>query len=90
MKEKLTIEELEAQYNAIGAELEARKQAEKEKKEAKLKAEKESRYKEIVDTYNKFIELKDNYLKDYGYFAFDMSNKNNDSHSWFWNTIKLF
>lgn len=90
MEKKLTIEELEAKYNELGAELEARKKAEAEERNAKLKAEKDVRYKEIIDAYKKFEELRAKFVDDYGYFTFETETKKDGSHSWFWNTIGLF
>ena len=90
MEEKLTIEELEEKYKALGEELEVRKKAEAEERNAKLKAEKDARYKEVIYAYENFEELRSKYVEDYGYFTFENTNKNADSHSWFWNSIGLF
>lgn len=65
-KKEFTIEELQAQWEALGAELEARKKAEAEEHEAKLAAEKEARRTEIEAVEQKLIELKTAYIKDYG------------------------
>ena len=75
MEKKLTIEELEAKYKQLGAELEARKKAEAAEKAAKLEKEKDARYKEIMDTYKKFEELKDKFVEDYGFFTFDINGR---------------
>ena len=90
MENKLTIEELEATYKALGEELEARKKAEAEERNAKLKAEKDARYKEVIDAYKQFEKLRSNYVDDYGYFTFEAKSKDGDSHSWFWNSIGVF
>lgn len=90
MEKKLTIEELEAKYKAIGEELEARKKAAAEERNAKLKAERDSRYKEVIDAYKQFEKLRISYVEDYGYFTFETTSKNDDSHSWFWKTIGVF
>lgn len=71
MEKKLTIEELEAKYKALGEELEARKKAEVKKRNAKLRAEKEARYKEVVYAYENFEELRSKFVDDYGYFTFE-------------------
>ena len=65
-KKELTIEELQAQYEAIGAEIQARKKAEAEEKAAKLAVEKDARYAEIQKVEKHLIELKSAYRKDYG------------------------
>jgi biopolymer transport protein ExbD len=71
MEKKLTIEELEAKYKALGEELEARKKAEAEKRKAKLAAEKDARYKEVIYAYDNFEELRSKYVDDYGSFTFE-------------------
>ena len=81
-KKEFTIEELEAQYKALGEELEARKKAEKEEREARLKAEKDARYKEVLDAYENFEELRDKYVNDYGSFTFRTNN--GTSSVWRW------
>lgn len=88
MEKKLTIEELEAKYKALGEELEARKKAEAEERNAKLKAERDARYKEVVHAYENFEELRSKYVDDYGYFTFEHKGKGG-SHDWFWNSIGM-
>jgi hypothetical protein len=61
-----------------------------EERNAKLKAEKDARYEEIIDAYNKFEELRTQFVNDYGYFTFNSEYKNGDSHDWFWNLIGVF
>lgn len=90
MEKKLTIEELEAKYKALGEELEVRKKAEAEERNAKLRAERDARYKEVIHAYENFEELRSKFVEDYGHFTFETSNKKGDSHSWFWNSIGLF
>lgn len=80
MKKKITIEELEAQYKALGEELEARKKAEAEERNARLRAEKDARYKEIIDAYENFEELRSKYVEDYGSFTFKTTS--NLPHWW--------
>ena len=46
------------------------------KHKAKLAAEKEARYKEVVDAYENFEELRSKYVEDYGRFTF--KTKSND------------
>lgn len=81
-KKEFTIEELEAQYKALGEELEARKKAEKEEREAKLAAEKEARYKEVIDAYENYEELRNNYVNDYGCFTFSTKKENGEECQW--------
>lgn len=74
-KQNLTIEELKAQYKAMGEEIAKREKAEAEERNAKLKAEREARYKEVVDTYKKFEKLRSEFVDDYGYFTFETSTR---------------
>ena len=90
MEKKLTIEELEAKYKALGEELEARKKKEAKERNEKLRAERDVRYKEVICAYEKFEELRSKFVDDYGYFTFETTKKKDDSHSWFWNAIGLF
>lgn len=71
MEKKLTIEELEAQYKALGEELEARKKAEAEEIKVKLAAEKDARFKEVIDAYKHADALRDAVVEDYGYFTYE-------------------
>jgi DNA-binding SARP family transcriptional activator len=77
-KKELTIEELRKQ--CFEAEKNFKKlnelliQAEKEEKaakQAKLAAEKEVRYKEVIDAYENFEELRSKFVDDYGQFTFE-------------------
>ena len=84
---KTNIEELRKQYleaeESFRMLQEQLAQAEKEEEEArraKLRAKKEARYKEVVDAYEKFEELRDKYLEDYGKFTLTTPN----SSSTFW------
>lgn len=77
MEKKINIEELEKQcleaeknFKALHNQLTKAKEAEKEAKVAKLKAEKDARYKEVVDAYENFEELRSKYVDDYGSFTF--------------------
>ena len=71
MEKKLTIEELEAKYKALGEELEARKKAEAEKRKARLKAEKDARFQEVIEAYRHADALRDAVVEDYGYFTYE-------------------
>jgi flagellar motility protein MotE (MotC chaperone) len=71
MEKKLTIEELEAKYKALGEEIEARKKAEAEEMKAKLAAEKDARFKEVIDAYKHADALRDAVIEDYGYFTYE-------------------
>jgi hypothetical protein len=97
MEKKFNIEELEKQYleaekncKALHEQLTQARKEEEEAKKAKLEAEKQSRYDEIIAAYKHFERLRSEYVDDYGYFTFETTNKNKDSHSWFWNSISLF
>ena len=64
--EHMTTEELRKMYANLEAELERREQEEKNK----LRAEKDARYKEVIDAYENFEELRSKYVEDYGSFTF--------------------
>ncbi len=63
----MTTEELRKMYEDLEVELERREKEEKNK----LKAEKNARYKEVIDAYENYEELRSKYVDDYGYFTFD-------------------
>lgn len=72
----MSIEEMEQikdnllkEYNTISASLNKKKKAEAEEKKAQLEQEKEARRKEVDDAYNRYINLKNKYLKDYGVYS---------------------
>lgn len=92
---KVNIEELEQQrleaeknFKTLHEKLVQAKKEEEEAKKAKLAAEKEARYKEVINAYENFEELRMKYVNDYGQFTFEHKGKG-DSHSWFWNSIGL-
>lgn len=89
-KKEFTIEELEAQYKALGEELEARKKAEKEEREAKLAAEKDARYKEVIDAYEKYEKLRNKYTYDYGVFFFSRSTENGEECQWLLRSLGFY
>ena len=82
MEKKLTIEELEAKYRALGEELETRKKAEAEERKAKLAAVKEARYKEVIDAYENYEELRSKYVDDYGCFTFSTKKEDGEECQW--------
>ena len=49
---------------------EKKKIKEQEERKAKLKGEKDARYKEVIDAYENFEELRSKYVEDYGSFTF--------------------
>lgn len=76
MKNEMTIEELEKEYEKLNKQrdnvsrvLQERKKAEEEKKKAALEAEKTKREKEVKDAINNAIELIKKYTEDYGSFS---------------------
>lgn len=75
VNKKPTIEELKAQYKALGEQIQEQEKLEREAQVAKLKAEKEARYNEVVDAYKKFEELRNKYVDDYGYFTFETKGR---------------
>lgn len=77
MDKKINIEELKQQcleaeknYKDLCDQLKKAKEEEEEIRQAKLKADKEDRYKEVVNAYENFEELRSKYVDDYGYFTF--------------------
>lgn len=66
MENNMTTEELKKLYQELEAELERREQEEKNR----LRAEKEVRYKEVIDAYENFEELRIKFVEDYGSFTF--------------------
>lgn len=51
---------------------------EKKEKQAKLTAEKEARYKEVINAYENFEELRSKYVDDYGSFTFKYKSKDEE------------
>lgn len=93
-KKELTIEELEAQYKALGEQLTKRKKEEEDRKQAKLALEKDSRHKEIEEVAKHYCELVKAYQKDYGCYYYCATETNSthgntdfDIMSRLWNTI---
>lgn len=76
MENNMTIEELKKAYQEIGAEIERREQEE----QYKLEAEKEARYKEVINAYENFEELRGKFVEDYGSFTFKTTS--NLPHWW--------
>ena len=74
--ENIKTEDLRKMLQDLEAELERREQEEKNK----LRAEKESRYKEVIDAYENFEELRSKYVEDYGSFTFKTTS--NLPHWW--------
>ena len=56
------------------------KAEEKERAKAKIAAEKEARYKEVIDAYENFEELRSKFVEDYGSFTFKTAS--NLPHWW--------
>ena len=88
-KQNLTIEELKAQYKAMGEEIAKREKAETEERNVRLKAERESRYNEVVDAYEKFEELKDKFVNDYGSFTLKTKSADETVCDWILETLGL-
>lgn len=83
MEKKFTIEELEKQclkaektFQDLKEQLILAKKEEEESRQAKLMAEKSARYKEVIDAYENFEELRSKYVDDYGYFTFETKSGN--------------
>ena len=83
--------EAEKNFKILREQFEAAKREEEETKRAKIAAEKESRYKEVVNAYEKFDKLRSKYVDDYGSFTFKTEKANkNGTHDWFWSHVGLF
>lgn len=85
--EEKTLKELQEEletakkaYELIQQKVNAQQKAEAEERAAKLKAEKDARYKEVVDAYENFEELREKYVEDYGGFTF--TSTGNLPHWW--------
>ena len=63
---------------------------EEAKQKAKLAAEKEARYKEVVDAYENFEELRSKYVDDYGSFTFKATKEDEDLYNWAIRTLGIF
>ena len=75
-EKNLTIEELKAQYKALGEEIAQKEKAEAEERAAKLTAEKEARKAEIETVEKRLGELISAYIKDYG--SYNRTRTHND------------
>ena len=91
-KKELTIEELKAQYEALGEQIAKRQKEEEDRKKAKLALEKDSRHKEIEEVAKRYCELVKAYQKDYGRYYYcaasnTYDNAGLDIMSRLWNMI---
>lgn len=75
MKDMKT-EDLEKMLKELNEELKRREQ----EKQDRLAAEKEARYKEVIDAYKNFEELRSKYVEDYDSFTFNTTS--NLPHWW--------
>ena len=92
---KMNIEELKQQcleaektFKLLREQLEEAEKKEEEEKKAKLEAEKQKRYDEVVDAYNKFEDLRKQYVCDYG--SFSLYDDRGYTHTWFHNHLGWF
>ena len=74
--ENMRREDIENMIQKLTKELARRDQEEQEK----LIAEKEARYKEVIDAYENFEELRSKFVEDYGSFTFKTTS--NLPHWW--------
>ena len=86
---KTNIEELRKQcldaeklFNELREQLVAEEKKAEEEKKAKLAAEKDARYKEVIDAYENFEELRDKYVDDYGCFSFSKKTEDGEECQW--------
>ena len=96
-KKELETKELERQceearktFERLNALLVEQKQKEEEAKKAKLAAEKDARYKEVIDAYENFEELKNKYVDDYGTFTFKYTKEDTNLCDWALRSLGLF
>ena len=82
---KFIIEELKRQYreaennfNIISEKLYQARQEEYKIKQEKLKAEKETRKKEVEAALEKYYKLKEEFIRDYGYYSTSTSGSFED------------
>lgn len=80
---KMTIEEIEEQIKKLE---EAREEIKKEERE-KLRKEKEKRKEEVDEALKKYLELRDSFVKDYGYYTTSNVASNKDVYD---SLINLF
>lgn len=92
MEKKINIEELEKQcleaeqnFKTLHEQLTKARKDEEETRQAKLKAEKDARYKEVIDAYEKFKELRSKYVDDYDSFTF----KTTSNLPYWWNMLSI-
>ena len=74
--ENMKTDDLRKMLQDLEEELERREQEEKNK----LRAEKDARYKEVIDAYENFEELRSKFVEDYGSFTFKTTS--NLPHWW--------
>lgn len=86
---KINIEELERQcieaeenFRLLQEQLAQAKKEKEAAEQAKLKAKQDARYKEVINAYENFEELRNKYVEDYGSFTF--STPNGTSTLWNW------
>ena len=65
------------------------KMEEEAKQKAKLAAEKDARYKEVIDAYENFEELRSKYVNDYGRFTFEPKCTDGDLCDWVFRSMGL-
>lgn len=68
---------------------EKKKLEEETAKKAKLAAEKEAHYKEVLDAYDKFEELRSKYVSEYGSFTFRAKCEDGDLCDWIFRHMGL-
>ena len=94
---KTNIEELEKQYieaeknfKTLQEQLAQAKKEEEEAKKTKLAAEKEARYKEVIDAYENYEELRNKFADDYGFFSFSSKSENGEECQWLLRTFGIY
>lgn len=86
MKNNMTTEELKKLYQELEVELKRREQEEKNK----LAIERDARYKEVINAYENFEELKTKFVNDYGSFTFETKSEDSEVYDWVLSSLGLF
>ena len=94
---KTNIEELRKQcsdaekiFKELHEQLVAAEKEAEEAKLAKLAAEKDARYKEVIDAYENFEELRDKYVDDYGCFSFSKKTEDGEECQWLLRSFGIY
>ena len=71
-----TLEEMEAQYKDLGEKIKQKRQEEEDRKKAELALTKEARKKELDEAREQYLNLLQEYIRDYHSYEGIYSNEN--------------